>query len=93
MIRNLVFPEGTTEIPDFAYQDRKDILSVTIPASVRRVGSQAFFGCDNLSSVVIEDDSELLRMGSGACFYNAPVETIYQGRTLLPDDDGFYSVF
>lgn len=93
MISNLVFPEGTTEIPDFAYQDRKDILSVTIPASVRRVGSQAFFGCDNLSRVVIEDDSEPLRMGSGACFYNAPVETIYQGRTLLPDDDGFSLFF
>ena len=48
---HVVIPEGITEIPDYAFYNRKDLLSVTIPGSVTSIGKYAFYGCEGLTEL------------------------------------------
>ncbi|MCL2174563.1 MAG: leucine-rich repeat domain-containing protein, partial [Treponema sp.] len=43
-------PNTVTRIEDFAFSYRNNLTSVTIPASVTSIGTDAFFGCSNLTS-------------------------------------------
>ena len=53
----LVLPESfkgeNYEIYYYAFSERKDITSVTIPDSVTSIGNVAFYNCDGLTSVII----------------------------------------
>lgn len=42
-----------TEIGEYAFQSRKELKDVTIPATVTKIGSGAFSGCENLVNVSI----------------------------------------
>lgn len=48
---NLVIPNDTNHISDFAFKGCSRITSVTIPSSVESIGSNAFMGCNNISEV------------------------------------------
>ena len=50
--KNPVIPDGTTEIPAFAYEGQP-IMSITIPNSVTLIGESAFKECRNINSVKI----------------------------------------
>lgn len=54
------------EIRGFAFEDEDGITSVTLPASVTRVGSHAFYDCDSLTHVTLAEDSALATIGSYA---------------------------
>ena len=55
----LVLPESykgeNYKINNYAFYNRKDITSVTIPDSVTSIGNYAFYSCDSLTSVYITD--------------------------------------
>lgn len=63
LVIDLVIPEGTTEIKDYAFAYGK-FKSVTIPGSVTSIGSGAFENCTNLTS--IEIPNSVTSIGSGA---------------------------
>ncbi|MBQ2081845.1 MAG: leucine-rich repeat domain-containing protein [Treponema sp.] len=46
-------PDGITRIEDNAFQNQDAIKSVTLPASCREIGHQAFAACSNLSSIIM----------------------------------------
>lgn len=50
--QNTVIPNGVTNIGLYAFDDRKGLTSITIPASVRSIDWWAFNGCDALDTVV-----------------------------------------
>lgn len=54
-----------TKIGEDALKDNTTITSVTIPASVTEIGSNAFAGCTNLTSVHYEGDWSNLTIQSG----------------------------
>ena len=54
-----------TKIGEAALKDHTTITSVTIPASVTEIGSNAFAGCTNLTSVNYEGDWSNLTIQSG----------------------------
>lgn len=54
-----------TKIGEDALKDNTTITSVTIPASVTEIGSNAFAGCTNLTSVNYEGDWSNLTIQSG----------------------------
>ena len=54
-----------TKIGEDAFQDNSTITSVTIPASVTEIGSNAFAGCTNLTNVNYEGDWSNLTIQSG----------------------------
>ena len=51
---HVTIADGSTEIPDSAFQSRREVTSVTIPDSVTSIGSSSFVFC-GLTEVVIPD--------------------------------------
>ena len=58
----LVLPEGLTEINRYALRGGK-FTSVTVPATVKKIGNHAFFRCRELTEIVFEQGSELAEIG------------------------------
>lgn len=53
-VTDLVIPEGVEEIGDFAFYG-SNIVSVSIPASLKRIGYAAFEGCRRLNDYYLSD--------------------------------------
>ena len=64
---NLVIPSTVNSIPFYAFNNCKNITSVTIPNSVTSIGSEAFDNCSSLTSITIPDS--VTSIGREA-FYN-----------------------
>ena len=63
-IKDLVIPDGTTAINNFAFSGCTGLTSVTIPNSVTSIGDEAFSGCTGLTSLTIPES--VTSIGSGA---------------------------
>ncbi len=99
--RNLVIPSSldgykVTEIGEYAFYDReesignKDLRSVEIPASVKKIGKYAFNLCSGLNTVVLSEGLEVIEEGAFFnCTYlatiNLPDSITYIGRNILHD--------
>ena len=76
--------EGSTKIPDSAFEDRSDIISVAIPETVTSIGDSAFEGCA-LTTVDIPDS--VTAIGNNAFHSNYYTEFIEIDPTF-----GYYVV-
>ena len=74
----LEVPEGTVDIPEFAYKRRTDITEVRFPASVRTVGKWAFAECTGITALHFADG--LRSIGTGAFDGCSGIKTLH-----LPD--------
>ena len=54
-IRSVVIEQGVTSIGSNAFHDFEYLMNLTIPASVKRIGGDAFSNCGRLTSVYITD--------------------------------------
>ncbi len=52
-VRNVIIPEGITEIGQYAFRECTTLQSVIIPDSVTHIANAAFYGCSYLSQVTI----------------------------------------
>ena len=59
---------SATQIYQYAFSNRPDIISVIIPSSVTSIGSSAFSNCSSLTAVTFKDNSQLESIGTYA-FY------------------------
>lgn len=55
-------------ILDKAFQSCKDLTSITIPNSVEFIHPYAFVNCDNLKSIIVDDDNEDYTSFDGVLF-------------------------
>ena len=46
-----IVPDGTETIGSWAFEDAAKLTSIVIPASVNKIESDAFYGCDSLNTV------------------------------------------
>lgn len=60
-INNLVIPDGTQEIRDYAFYYLGPLQTVTIPDSVTLIGYAAFEGCDGLIGITIPDSVTVIK--------------------------------
>ena len=51
----IVFPEGITEIDDYAFSGYYSATTLVIPDGVTKIGNGAFQFCENLTSIVIPE--------------------------------------
>lgn len=56
---NTVIPDGVTEIGELAFAYKRNITSLHLPASVKKIGRQAFYGCENLSEINLDNVTEI----------------------------------
>lgn len=74
--------------------------SITIPATVQYIGYDAFYNCQFLGTVNIEDSDTWLQIGYSyegfdeyGPFYDSPLTNVYLGRDIIQvDDDGVMSL-
>ncbi|MBR1988642.1 MAG: leucine-rich repeat protein [Clostridia bacterium] len=71
-LSSIVIPEGVTDLP-FGLSGNVgmfnycvSLVSVTIPASIKTIGENAFYFCTNLKSVIFEENSQLESIGDNA---------------------------
>ena len=50
---SVIIKEGTTCINDYAFSNKNELVSVTIPNSVVTIGNSAFRGCSSLGNIVL----------------------------------------
>lgn len=63
LVTDLVIPDGTTEIKDYAFA-YGNFKSVTIPGSVTSIGNGAFENCTNLTSIEIPNSVTIIDAGA-----------------------------
>ena len=80
LVKELVIPDGVTEIGQGAFYGCSGLEKVTIPESVTRIGSEAFDGCNN----VIEDQDGVQYIERWVVGYSDIAKSI----TLRPDTIG-----
>ena len=54
-VKNIIIPDGTTNISNYAFKDFSSLVSIAIPESVTSIGCSAFEGCSSLTSITIPD--------------------------------------
>lgn len=94
----LALRDDCTQIAPFVFAMQKGITSVTIPDSVEEIGAFAFFGCTNMTTFEISEDSVLETLGYAAFGYfeecpeqdnyGAPLTEIYLPGDVLMEDLG-----
>lgn len=65
LVKELVIPDGITEIKPISFINCKNLEKIMLPSSVTKIGKRAFYGCSNL---VVEVPDTITQIGEGA-FY------------------------
>ncbi|MBR4287863.1 MAG: leucine-rich repeat domain-containing protein [Clostridia bacterium] len=76
-------PENVTAIGNNAFLGRAGITEMTIPASVKEIGTHAFSDCTELSSLTIANNSNLAIVGTGAFAGCAKLDSIQFPATVI----------
>ena len=84
---DVVIPEGTAKIGDYAFYNCDDLTSVTIPDSVTSIGNSAFSDCSGLTSVTIGDG--VTSIGGNAFLSYSLTDVYYQGDLKGWSEIGF----
>lgn len=72
--KDVIIPEGTERIGNYWFYGT-GIESVTVPASVREIGTDAFRNCKNIKRIQFQNDSALEKIGI-RCFQESALERI-----------------
>ncbi len=86
-IKNLIIPNGMTEIAEHAFSHSYSLQSVTIPESVTKIGNNAFYACLNLREINLPATITSLGWGAldGTYYYNNPNNWNSDGLLILDD--------
>ena len=79
--KQVVIPEGVTEIGDMAFLNCKSLESISVPDGVVRIGDSAFEGCKKLRSILLPETVE--RIGKSAFEDDAALRQVTLPRKLL----------
>jgi len=74
--------DSETEATTQSFKSHTYIKKLIIPSSVKRIGIEAFNGCDNLEEVVFKENSQLESIGTAAFYGCANLRTINLPNTL-----------
>ncbi len=66
----------TKVIADYAFNDCKELTSVTIPSSVKNIGSCVFFDCEELKSIKVDSKNKKFSSKKGVLFNKKKTKVI-----------------
>lgn len=75
--------EGTTLIADAAFSGSSNLISVTLPASLRHIGNRAFYNCAKINSAIILPE-HLETIGDSAMYFKSNIKTSFVYDLYLP---------
>ena len=58
-VKEIVLPKNLKTIDDCAFKNCYSLTSIDIPASVTKIGSEAFYGCSNLKNITMKSDIDI----------------------------------
>ena len=87
-LQYVIIGEGAVEIADNAFAGCKDIVAVSLPQSVKKIGEFAFFECNDLICIDIGGAEEIEKYAFGYCesLYSvsfAGVKSLGEGALVL----------
>ncbi len=82
-----VIPDGVTKIAAKAFFRKKNLQSITLPASVVSIANKAIEGCENLKSICVDDANAAFRC-AGNCLIDIKKKSIVYGfaDSAIPSD-------
>lgn len=90
-IPETIGPYGISSIGQGSFNNNCDLERITIPASVKSIGDNAFKGCHNLEVVIFTDASSIQSIGNDA-FKTQEVSCGHTLKGEAPDDDSVPSL-
>ena len=54
-IKEVILPEGVTEIGEYAFYQCSNLEEVVLPSSVKKLGVRAFYACGNLRKINLSE--------------------------------------
>ena len=86
-INHITVPAVYNDLPvvgirDTAFRNDKYLISITIPASVKTIGTSAFEGCWSLRSVIFQENSTLQTIGEKAFYRCVDLQSIVIPNTV-----------
>ena len=78
----VIIRDSETEVATHSFKSHTYIKKLIIPSSVKRIGFEAFNGCNNLEEVVFKENSQLESIGTAAFYGCAKLRTINLPNTL-----------
>ena len=82
---NLAVKDGTKGIVSYCFSGADDIVSVTIPASVTRIGTSIFSSCSSLESITVNAENAVYHSDQN-CLIETESKTVIAGckTSLIP---------
>ncbi|MCR4960232.1 MAG: leucine-rich repeat protein [Lachnospiraceae bacterium] len=82
--KKLIVPQGATEIAEKAFYQNDTITDIIIPATVTKIGNNAFSNCNRLKTVTFEEGSQLTAIPFGAFYQCRDLNRVtFEGNTAL----------
>ena len=96
-VDHLVIPEGVEKISNYAFYGSR-ITDVTLPSTLRTIGTGAFYECQNLKSLTIPEgvtviENEAFINCSSIEYVNLPTSLTYIGNAAFERCDSISSVY
>ena len=84
-VKDLVIPEGVSEISANAFREHHGITSVTIPKDVKHIGDGVFCGCMSLISATLPQGLESIGSSAFSDCRSLPALSLPQGLETIGD--------
>jgi len=91
-VTEIVIPEGTTQIADYAFQGQSTLTNIVLPKTLIRIGARVFEDCERLQQIKIPDN--VTEIGHGAlawCLNLQQIEVEARNSVYSSKDGVLYS--
>ena len=91
-LKQFVIPDSVTILNYDLLRDCSSLKSIRIHKGIKEI-NQAFYGCTNLSTLIIEDRNTSLKLGSGydnPLFKDCKLDSVYIGGKIIYDTSSNY---